>query len=128
VFALPVSGPSGEFLNGSKNLTVVTDENGVAAAHGIKTNDVPGKLQIYVTASYRGLRARTLINQTLEGAPGSPAKVPELRTSRSGARWKWVVLGAAAAGGAGAGMYLANRAGGSPTSISAGTVVFGSPR
>src|SRR5204862_7661711 len=63
VFALPVSGASGEFFNGAKNLTAVTDENGLAVARGLRTNDVPGKLQIYVTASYRGLRARALIGQ-----------------------------------------------------------------
>ena len=63
VFSLPVSGASGEFGNGSKNLTIVTDKDGLAAARGLKTNDVSGKLQIFVTASYRGLRARTLINQ-----------------------------------------------------------------
>src|ERR1041384_280366 len=52
VFALPVSGASGEFFDGARNLTVLTDDNGRAAARGLKTNDVPGKLQIYVTASY----------------------------------------------------------------------------
>src|SRR5262249_12061487 len=51
VFALPVSGTSGEFSNGSKNLTVITDEDGIAIARGLRVNDVPGKLQIYVTAS-----------------------------------------------------------------------------
>ena len=48
VFALPVSGTSGEFTNGSKTLTVLTDKTGLATAHGMKTNEVPGKLQIYV--------------------------------------------------------------------------------
>src|SRR5690348_11847620 len=63
VFALPTSGASGEFADGAKTLTVITDQKGIASAHGIKTNDVPGRLQIYVTASYRGMRARGLINQ-----------------------------------------------------------------
>src|SRR3977135_2246764 len=44
VFALPVSGTSGEFFNGTKTLTLVTDKSGLAAAHGIKTNEIPGKL------------------------------------------------------------------------------------
>lgn len=129
VFSLPVSGASGEFLNGSKNLTAVTDENGLASAHGLKTNDTPGKMQIYVSASYRGRRARTLINQFVESAPGVRTRGPELRTSSSGGKWKWIVLGVAAAGGAGAGMYFKNR-NSTPQSISisAGTVVFGSPR
>src|SRR5215471_7151590 len=94
VFTLPISGTSGEFSNGSKNLTVTTDKDGLAAAHGLKTNQIAGKLQIYVTASYRGLRARTLINQTTTGGSGAP--------SHGGSGKIWLVLavvGAAAAGG-----------------------------
>ena len=129
VFALPVSGTSGEFANGSKTLTLVTDKSGLAAAHGLKTNEIPGKLQIYVTASYHTLRARTLINQLVEAAPGAKVRTPDLQTSKSGSKWKWVLLGVAAAGGAGAGVYFGTRgSGSSPVSISTGTVVFGSPR
>lgn len=129
VFALPVSGTSGEFSNGSKNLTLVTDKSGQATAHGLKTNEVPGKLQIYVTASYHTLRARTLINQLVEAAPGAKVRGPEIQTSKSGGKWKWVLLGVAAAGGAGAGVYYGTHTtSSSPVSISTGTVVFGSPR
>jgi hypothetical protein len=131
VFALPVSGTSGEFFNGAKTLTLVTDKSGLAAAHGIKTNEIPGKLQIYVTASYRTLRARALISQTVAAAPGAKTTSPELRTSKSGGKWKWALLGVAAAGGAGAGVYYGthnNGGGSSPISISTGAAVFGSPR
>jgi hypothetical protein len=129
VFALPVSGASGEFANGSKTLSIVTEKDGLAAAHGLRTNEVPGKLQIYVTASYRGLRARTLINQLIQAPPGVKAPSLESHTAKSGGKWKWILLGVAAAGGAGAAFYFENRnSAGSPVSISAGTVVFGSPR
>jgi hypothetical protein len=133
VFALPVSGTSGEFTNGSKTLTIVTDNGGLATAHGLKVNDVPGKLQIYVTAAYHGLRARTLINQTVEAPPGSKLPSPEIRKSKSSGSWKWVVLGVAAAGGAGAAFALKGRGNSSgtsssPVSISTGAIVFGSPR
>ena len=131
VFALPVSGTSGEFFNGSKTLTLVTDKTGLAAAHGIKTNEIPGKLQIYVTASHHTLRARALINQIVEAAPGAKVRGPELQTSKSGGKWKWVLLGVAAAGGAGAGVYYGTHnssSSSSPVSISTGAVVFGSPR
>jgi hypothetical protein len=132
VFALPVSGTSGEFFNGSKTLTLVTDKSGLAAAHGIKTNEIPGKLQIYVTASYHTLRTRTLINQMVAGAPGAKVRSPELQ-SRSGGKLKWVLLGMVAAGGAGAGVYYGTHnsnstSASSPVSISTGAVVFGSPR
>ena len=112
VFTLPVSGPSGEFSNGAKTITVVTDNEGTAAAHGLKINDTPGKLQIYVTASYRGLRARGLINQTLQGGPAA--------TASHGISGKWIAIlaavGAAAAGGA-----IAATHGGSSTPTSTPT-------
>jgi hypothetical protein len=128
VFALPVSGASGEFVNGTKTLTIVTDKNGLAAAHGLKTNEVPGKLQIYVTASYRGLRARGLINQVIQLPEGVKAPTPEVHHAKSGS-WKWVLLGIAAGSGAGAAYYFASRnSSTSPVSISTGAVVFGSPR
>ena len=130
VFALSASGTTGEFPNGSQTLTVMTDKDGLATARGIRTNDIPGRLQIYVTASYHGLRARTLINQFVEAAPGTKPRAREVQTSKSGGKWKWVLLGIAAAGGAGAGVYFGthNSSPPAPISISAGTVTFGSPR
>jgi len=128
VFALPVSGTSGEFTNGTKTLTVLTDKAGVATAHGLRTNEIPGKLQIYVTASFHGLRARTLINQNVAAPAGTTAPVREVRAKSGGGKWKWVLLGVAAAGGAGAGFYFGTHSTNSPISIGTGTVVFGSPR
>jgi hypothetical protein len=132
VFALPVSGASGEFVNGAKNYTVVTGADGQATAVGLKTHDIPGKLQIYVTASYRGMRARALINQTIEAPAGARPRPAEVQTSHSSGKWKWVLLGVAAAGGAGAGIYFQHHnstpAAPTPISISTGTVVFGSAR
>jgi hypothetical protein len=128
VFALPVSGTSGEFVNGAKSLAVVTDKAGLATAHGLKTNEIPGTLQIYVNASLSGLRARALINQTVEGVPGAPVQAPH--SAKSGGTWKWVLLGIAAAGGAAAGIYFGTRSSSSnpPVTIGTGTVVFGSPQ
>ena len=128
VFALPVSGTSGEFANGAKTLAVITDKAGLATAHGLRTNEVPGTLQIYVTASFHGLRARTLINQIVEGVPGSQGRVQH--PSRSGGKLKWVLLGIAAAGGVAAGVYFGTRSSSSNSTVSigTGTVVFGSPQ
>jgi hypothetical protein len=130
VFTLPLSGASGEFPNGSKTLTAVTDTTGVATAHGLRSNGVPGKLQIYVTASFRGVRAGSLINMVVEAAPGAKGTSPDLQTSKSSGKWKWIVLGVVAAGGIGAGAYYyASRSSSSSAiSVSAGSVVFGSPR
>lgn len=129
VFGLPVSGTSGEFSNGTKNLMLMTDQSGRAIAHGLRANEVPGKLQINVMASYHALRARTMINQRIEGHPGGKGSGQELQNSKSDGKWKWVVLGVAAAGGAVAGVHFGTRtAGSSPVSISTSTVVVGGPR
>jgi hypothetical protein len=129
VFGLPVSGTSGEFSNGTKNLMLMTDQSGRAIAHGLKANEVPGKLQINVMASYHALRARTMINQRIEGRPGGNGSGQELQASKSDGKWKWVVLGVAAAGGAVAGVHFGTRtASSSPVSISTSTVVVGGPR
>jgi hypothetical protein len=131
VFTLPISGASGEFGNGSRTLIVVTDKEGLATAHGLKTNQIAGKLQIYVTASYRGLRARTLINQfDMSGPDAAP---PHKGNSKV-----WIILaiaGAAAAGGAVAATQKGNNSGGvNPTaaapaaiSITLGTGTIGPP-
>lgn len=127
VFALPVAGTSGEFHDGAKTLAVVTDQDGLAAARGLKTNQTPGKLQIYVTASFHGRRARALITQIVEAAPGSKAQDLQVHKS-GGSKWKWIALGVAAAGGAGAGIYFGRQTSTTPISVGTGTVVFGSPR
>lgn len=129
VFALPVNGPSGSFVNGATNLTVTTDVTGVAVAHGLRTNQNPGKLDIYVTASYRGVRAKALITQQIEGEAGAPPR-PAVTRSHSGGKWKWVVLGVVAVGAAGGGIYYYNSqhtASSSAISITTGSVLFGSP-
>src|ERR1017187_8164917 len=41
VFALPTEGATGEFSNGAKNLTMITDSEGRAAAQGLRMNGSP---------------------------------------------------------------------------------------
>jgi len=43
VFSLPTWGASGEFSNGSKTVTVTTDQDGRAVADGIKLNQIAGR-------------------------------------------------------------------------------------
>lgn len=101
VFTLPTEGATGEFRNGSKNLTIMTDKQGQATAHGLKFNGLPGKVPIQVNASYRGLTARSTITQSSVLPPGAKA-------SAGGGHGTLiaivVILGAAAAGG---GAYFA---------------------
>jgi hypothetical protein len=104
IFTLPTEGATGDF-NGHKSLTIATDNKGQAVGKGLKLNPVPGKVPIHVTASYRGLAVRTIINQVSVVPPGEKAG-----TSSSGGHHGaliGILVAVAAAGGAGA--YLATR-------------------
>jgi len=63
LFKLPDSGPSGTFAKGSRTLQVTTNSKGQAIAKGLKLNNLSGKFQIQVEASYKGMSANTAINQ-----------------------------------------------------------------
>jgi hypothetical protein len=63
LFLLPDSGPGGVFSNGSRSLQVMTDSKGRAMAKGLRLNDVSGKFQIRVEASYQGSTATASMNQ-----------------------------------------------------------------
>jgi hypothetical protein len=63
LFTLPQGGPGGTFANGAKTLQVMTDSKGQAIAKGLRLNDVSGKFQIQVEASYQGSTATATINQ-----------------------------------------------------------------
>jgi len=110
-FNLPISGTSGEFGNGSKNSSVVTGADGLAAARGLRTNEIPGRFQILITASYRGLTARGFINQNNEGVVAAKAH-------HGGGKIIVIlaVVGAAAAGGA----VAVTHKGGNASSIPSG--------
>ena len=51
VFLLPDQGASGAFADGSHMLTVTSDAQGRAIAHGLRPNSVQGNFQMRVTAS-----------------------------------------------------------------------------
>jgi hypothetical protein len=104
VFTLPTEGATGEFANGAKSLTIMTDSQGQATAQSLKMNPVAGKVPIHVNASYRGLTARTSITQFSVLPPG--AKASSSSGGHGGLITVLVVLGAAAAGG---GAYFATR-------------------
>lgn len=64
VFLLPNDGPSGVFPNGSRSLTVTTDSKGQAIARGLRPNNISGRYEIRVQASYQGKTAQNRINQS----------------------------------------------------------------
>jgi hypothetical protein len=120
VFTLPTEGATGVFSNGSKTLTVITDNNGRAAGKGLRVNQVTGKLPIHVTASYRGLSERTIVNEINEGVPGAKA-------SAGGGSGKWIAILLIAGAAAGGGAYYATHqnASGSPATSSTPPAVVG---
>lgn len=122
VFTLPLNGASGEFGDGSKTLTIVTDDQGRAAARGLRANRMAGKYSIYVNASYRGQSARALIAQFNMETPGSA------RASKGGGGGKIVailaVVGAAAAAGAVVALRKNDKGGSATTSTTPGVITI----
>lgn len=135
-FTLPNNGATGVFTNGSRILTVTTDQAGRATMSGFQPT-AAGKMQIRVTASFRGQTASTSITQTnivsaaAAGAAGAGAGMSTAKIVTILA----IIGGAAAAGGA----VAATRGGGStptpgvvappsPAVISPGTPSVGPPR
>ncbi len=132
-FSLPDMGPSGTFTGNIRTLTLLTNESGQAVARGLIPNQLIGKYQIRVTASYRGQRASAVINQ-INAAPGGAV---------SGGSSKKLLIIALIGGAAAGGVALAaSRGGGSGSSnpttpagavtptgivISTGTPVFQPP-
>jgi len=118
VFLLPNQGASGTFANGSHMLTVTTDAQGRAVAHGLKPNNVQGQFNMRVSASFQGKTGTATISQT-NAAAGAVAGA-----AAGGISIKLIVIlaiaGAAAAGGA----IAATRGGGSSSTTSTQTVTI----
>ena len=128
VFLLPDQGASGTFANGSHMLTVTTDSQGRAIAHGFHPNHVQGQFNMRVSASFQGKTATATISQTNAAAAAAAG------AAAAGISVKLIVIlaiaGAAAAGGA----IAATRGGSSTpapgattTTISPGTGTVGAP-
>lgn len=118
VFLLPNQGASGSFANGSQTLTVTTDAQGRAVAHGFHPNGVKGNLQMHVSASFQGKTATATISQTNAAVGAGVA-------AGAGISMKLIIIlavaGAAAAGAA----IAATRGGGgsSPQSVAQATTI-----
>ena|ERR1700733_4669107 len=130
LFLLPNSGPSGVFLDGTRMYTTTTDVNGQAIARGLKPNQLSGKFQIQVKASYKDASSQAsvvssetaIINQT--NSSGSSVVVQHAAHAIP-AKVIIIVAAAAVAGGVTAGVLLTN--GNGSTTITAGTPVVTAP-
>lgn len=108
-FTLPTEGATGKFGNGSKTLTVMTDSRGEGTGKGLRVNELPGKLPIYVNASYRGLTAKATITEYVVAPPG--AKIGSHGSGK--VIVIFAIVGAAVAGGA----YYATHSNSSSTPV-----------
>jgi hypothetical protein len=120
VFFLPDSGPSGTFVNGTRQLVVTTGADGRATAVGIRPNDQTGPMQIRVTASAAGETASAVINQTNAVGGGGGAGMS------TGMKW---LIGLGIAGAVAGGIVAGTRSGGGGTPPAPPAIVLtpGSP-
>jgi hypothetical protein len=129
-FTLPAIGPSGVFPDGAQTLVTRTDENGRAAARGMRPNNIPGQFEIRVTAS-DGKQSTTATFMQTNAAPA---------TVDRGSGRKWLILVGIVGGAAAAGLVAAHGGGGSAPqsnpaaaappagSVTPGAPGFGAPR
>jgi hypothetical protein len=134
-FFLPNDGPSGLFPNGSRVLTVFTDEKGVASSRSIHFNGLVGIMPIRVVASLFSQSVETTITQTnvssaavMKSSFVPAAGVPRVSKGGGGSK-KWlVVLVVAGAAAAGAGYYFSTRSSKPTATIGIGTITTGIPQ
>lgn len=134
-FMLPQRGATGVFSNGSRSITVMTNSEGRATASGIRPGNVPGQMQINVSASYQGMTASAVVTQTnMMAAAAAGAAATAGGVLGKSLAVKLLIVAAVAGAGAATGAVIATRGGNTPASvtppvsISPGTGSVGAPR
>ena len=117
-FALPDSGPSGFFSNGSKTQILTTRADGRVSVWGMRWNRQPGTVDVRITVGKGQARGGTVCSQRLAESPGPSV------SAGGGFSHKWLWIGLAAAGAASAGAVAAASKGGSSTGSCSGTVLL----
>jgi hypothetical protein len=134
IFLLPEHGAGGTFADGSHSLTVTTNAQGRAAAHGIHLNSVEGQFQIEVTATYNGMTATATISQSIAVGATAGAGAAGAGVAAGLSAKAIVIIVVAAAAAAGGAAYAATHSGGNSnaataagTTITPGTGTIGAP-
>ncbi len=121
-FFLPNQGPGGTFQDGATTLTITANDQGQAAARGIRLNTLPGTMQIRVAASFAGQTANAIVTQA--NAAGGKSSGGMSFTA------KLLIIAGLAGAGIAAGAVV-GRGGGSsssaPTAPPGATITVGSP-
>ena len=114
-FLLPDSGPTGTFANGGRNEVAVTGADGRATVWGMQWGRAVGRVDVRITAALGGVRAGTVVTQTLAERVGNSS-------TSSGKTKKILLIAGIAAAAAGAGAALGGHGGGSAAAVSTPTV------
>jgi len=132
-FFLPNEGPSGFFPNGSRVLTVFTDNKGVASSRPVHFNNEVGIMPIRVVASLFSQSVATTVNQTNVASSASvrssyvPAAGGSQMAARGKSKKKLIILLVVAAAAGGAAYYFATRKSSPSATISVGNPSVGTP-
>ncbi len=130
-FTVPFGGPSGLFSNGAHTFAALTDQNGRARAEGLHANNQKGIYELKVSASFKGVRAETVIMETnVSGDEGYETMDSSTEPVQHRFSMKWILIGAGVAGGVVAGVLAAKGGGsGAPTglTVTPGTGTVGAP-
>ena len=106
-FRLPASGPSGQFLGGSRSESIATGADGRASAWGVQWNRTPGRVEIAVTAAKGASQGSALAHVVLNNSVQQP------RVSAAGSagshKLLWILIVAGGGGAAAAVMGLAGK-------------------
>jgi hypothetical protein len=137
-FFLPNEGPSGIFPNGSKVLTVFTDDKGVASSSTVHFNNLVGLMRVRVTASLFSQTASAVITQTnvSAGAAQKAGYIPATGMAKvskpsSGSHKKLIILGVAVVAAGAAAYFFLHKTNPSATvgaGSTAGTATIGGPQ
>jgi len=127
-FQLPESGPGGVFATGSRTEIVTTRADGRATVWGMRWNRSPGAFQIRITALKDQVRAGAISSQYLSDSvtPTAGISGPGFTVHHS---HKWLYIGLAVAGAAGAGLAFgrSHSSGASANSTATPGISIGSP-
>jgi hypothetical protein len=115
-FRLPDSGPGGTFAGGLRSQVVTTQADGRASIWGMQWNKTPGPFEIRITAVKDQARAGLLSAQTLSDSAAAVAGGTGTFQASHHSRTKWILIGAAVLGAAGAGI-VAGKMEASKTSV-----------
>ena len=101
-FMLPETGASGVFTGGKRTEVAITNAEGKASVWGMQWNKTPGTVEIRITALKGGVRAGTISTQYITD------KLPAAASFSPSHKRRYLMIAAALAGAAGAGLVLGN--------------------